>query len=363
MSDSDSGERTEKATDRRLREARRKGRLSRSQDLTAWLAVGAAVVTLQATLSAGSTSATGQLLATRTVIADPRPGAAVELLGEGLTSILPTLAVMLVAVVVAAVAGAAAQGGVHLRPLTARVEQFNLVAGVKRVFGMRALWEGAKALMKTAAIGVALWVIVSGLVPVLAASGAFSVSRLLATAGEVILSMLWAAIAVGILLAFVDVFVVQRRNRKHTRMTKREARDEHKRSEGDPLIRSQRRSRQLALSRNRMIAAVTDADVVLVNPTHVAVALRYEPGKSAPRVVATGAGFIADRIRKAAAEHGVPMVRDIPLARALHASCTLGDEIPEELYTAVARVLVFVAALRRRGAARGIHTLPARSAT
>ena len=109
-----------------------------------------------------------------------------------------------------------------------------------------------------------------------------------------------------------------------------------------------------------MIAAVADSDVVLVNPTHVAVALRYEPGRSAPRVVAKGSALIAERIREKAAEAGVPMVRDIPLARAVFASCELGHEIPEDLYTAVARVLVFVDALRRRGAARGIHSLPGR---
>ena len=109
-----------------------------------------------------------------------------------------------------------------------------------------------------------------------------------------------------------------------------------------------------------MIAAVAGSDVVLVNPTHVAVALRYEAGKSAPRVVAKGSGVIAERIREEAAEAGVPMVRDIGLARAVHAACDLGEEIPEDLYTAVARVLVFVASLRERGAARGIHSLPPR---
>jgi len=154
---------------------------------------------------------------------------------------------------------------------------------------------------------------------------------------------------------------VMRRNRKHTHMTKKEAKDEHKKSEGDPLVRAQRRSRQLALSRNRMIAAVGDSDVVLLNPTHLAVALRYEPGKSAPRIVAKGAGVVAQKIRERAEESGVPMVRDIPLARALHTACDIGQEIPEELYTAVAQVLAFIEHLKRRGSARGTHTMPAAS--
>jgi len=145
-------------------------------------------------------------------------------------------------------------------------------------------------------------------------------------------------------------------------MTHREVADEHKNSDGDPLIRQQRRSRQLAMSRNRMIAAVAGSDVVLVNPTHVAVALRYEVGRAAPKVVAKGKGVVAEKIRERAIEAGVPLVRDIPLARTLHAACELGQEIPAELYTAVARVLVFVDMLRRRGSARGVHSLPVRTA-
>jgi flagellar biosynthetic protein FlhB len=116
------------------------------------------------------------------------------------------------------------------------------------------------------------------------------------------------------------------------------------------------------MSRNRMIAAVASADVVLVNPTHVAVALHYEPGKSAPRIVAEGAGTVAARIREEAEKERVPMVRDVPLARALHGACELGQEIPLEFYTAVAGVLAFVMALKARGAAAGVHTVPQRPA-
>jgi flagellar biosynthetic protein FlhB len=106
------------------------------------------------------------------------------------------------------------------------------------------------------------------------------------------------------------------------------------------------------MSRNRMIAAIGSADVVLVNPTHYAVAIKYEPGKSAPRVVAKGAGAIAARIRSEAEEKNVPLVRDIPLTRALHAACELNQEIPVELYDSVARVLAFVMQLKNRGRTR-----------
>ncbi|GGB16010.1 EscU/YscU/HrcU family type III secretion system export apparatus switch protein [Microbacterium aerolatum] len=356
----DSGERSEKATDKHLREARQKGRISRSQDLTAWLGIGAAAVALPAAIVAGSAAGTEQLISLTSIVHAPSTSTALGALGLGLGSVLPTLGVMLATVAIVTLLGAVIQGGVHPRKLAGRFEQFNIVNGVKRVFGMQALWEGAKALLKTAAIGLALWIVIAGLVPVLSASGSHSLSRLLGTANDGSTALLQTAIAVGLALAAIDVFVVMRRNKKHTRMTKREVRDENKNSEGDPLIRQQRRSRQLAISRNRMIAAVAGSDVVLVNPTHVAVALKYEAGKAAPKVVAKGTGVIADRIRQRAKSAGVPMVREISLARALFAACELGQEIPADLYNAVARVLVFVDSLRKRGAARGIHSLPYR---
>jgi len=358
----DSGERSEKATDRRLKEARRKGRLTRSQDFTAWLGIAAAAAMMANAVAAGAAAGSTQFVAVTNVILDPQPQNAVAALESALGSIAGTLGPMLAVVAIVTLIGAVAQGGVHLRGVPTRFEQFNVIAGVKRLFGMQALWEGVKALLKTAAIGLALYVIIAGLVPVLTASGAHSVVYLLDVAATGTASLLMTAVAVGIVLAAVDVLVVIKRNRKHTRMTKKEATDEHKKTEGDPLIRSQRRARQMAMSRNRMFAAVADADVVLVNPTHIAVALRYEPGKSAPRVVAKGSGAIAERIRDRAAEAGVPLVRDIPLARTLHGACELGQEIPAELYTAVARVLVFIDNLKRRGAARGVHTLPPRRA-
>lgn len=357
---SDSGERTEHASRRQLREAYRKGKLSRSQDLSAWLAIGTVALVLPAMIGAGADAGAAQFVEVAAAIRDPDPQHAVAVLASALGSIPAILGTALVAVALVAIVGSVAQGGVHLRGVPARFEQFNVLNGVKRLFGVQALWEGAKALLKTAAIGLALWFVISGLMPVITMSGAHPITRLLEIASTVVTSLLITAVAVGVLLAAIDVLVVMRRNRKHTRVTKKEARDEHKKSEGDPLIRSQRRARQMAMSRNRMIAAVGDADVVLVNPTHIAVALRYEPGKSAPRVVAKGQGLIAERIRERAHEAGVPLVRDIPLARALHAACELGQEIPGDLYTAVARVLVFVDGLRLRGAARGVHTVPER---
>ena len=361
MSTPDTGERTEKATEQRLKEARRKGQIGRSQDFTAWVCIAAAAVMMVPTMATGTQVTTELFLRVALVAEHPTDAAALDALGAAVASLGGILLPMLVVVLLATTATAVAQGGIHLRGVTMRAEQFNVVTGLKRVFGQQALWEGVKALLKTVAIGLALWIVVSGLVPVLMSSGTHNITWLLEQAAGGAVALLQVAVAVGILLAAIDVAVVMRRNRKHTHMTKKEAKDEHKKSEGDPLVRAQRRSRQLALSRNRMIAAVGDSDVVLLNPTHLAVALRYEPGRSAPRIVAKGAGVVAQKIRERAEEAGVPMVRDIPLARALHAACDIGQEIPEELYTAVAQVLAFIEHLKRRGSARGTHTMPAAS--
>ena len=132
---------------------------------------------------------------------------------------------------------------------------------------------------------------------------------------NVALGMVRNVAIVGVVLAAADYLVQRRQTGKQTRMTKEEVKQEHKQTEGDPMLKGAIRARQLAASRNRMIADVSTADVVLVNPTHVAVALRYEPELGAPRVVARGAGAIAAKIRERAAEERVPLVRDVPLAR------------------------------------------------
>jgi flagellar biosynthetic protein FlhB len=137
-----------------------------------------------------------------------------------------------------------------------------------------------------------------------------------------------------------------------------EVKQENKNAEGDPHVKGQIRQKQMAMARNRQMADVPTADVVLVNPTHVAVALRYDPMKGAPRIVAKGSGVIAAKIRELAAEHRIPMVQDVPLARALFAGCEVGQEIPAEFYGAVAKVLAFVMSLKARGSAAGLHRNP-----
>ena len=354
---SDSGERTEQATDKRMREVRSKGQLARSQDLTAWVGIGAAAVMMPMTIEAGAAAGRTQLFDITAITENPDPQRALNMLTEGLGAMGGILTPMLAVVCIAVLAGSIAQGGIHVKKLAGKYDQFNPISGLARTFGTQALWQGVKALLKTIVVGVVLTAVIQGMTPVLMTAGGLPVAVLMGAAHDGTAALVQSAVIAGLVLAAADVFVVMRRNRKRTRMTKKEVTDEHKSSEGDPMIRSQRRARQLAMSRNRMIAAVATADVVLVNPTTYAVALRYEPGKSAPRVVAKGAGVIAGRIREQAEADSVPIVKDIPLTRALHSACELGQEIPLELYNAVARVLAFVLALKTRGARAGVHTM------
>jgi flagellar biosynthetic protein FlhB len=358
----DSQERTENATQKRMKEVRSKGQLSKSQDATAWLGVAAAGVMLPLTISNGTQAGTEQLHGLSKIAAAPTADLAQQLLGNGMQSILATIGPLLGVVALVILLGSAVQGGIHFKKFEAKFEQFNLLNGVKRVFGTQALWEGVKSVVKTSVVGIVLLVVVQGLMPTLMAAGGLPISALLDAAGAGAGSLIQFAVFAGLALAVADVFVVMKRNQKKTKMSKKEVKDEAKSTEGDPLIKSQRRSRQLAMSRNRMMASIATADVVVVNPTHIAVALRYEPGKSAPRVVAKGQGEIAARIRAKAEEEGVPMVRDIPLARAIHTACDIGQEIPSELYDAVARVLAFVMALQKRGTSAGTHTMTPQAA-
>ena len=357
MPDQPTGEKTEQATPKRMKEVREKGQLASSKDFTGWISMAAAAVTIPAVIAAGADSTSSMVASFRTLVANPEPQVAQEFTTNALMQVLPIIAPMLGVVFVATIVASMLQGGIHFKKFKPSFEHFNLLKGVQRIFGRQALWEGAKALLKTAVVGLVLCVAIQGLVPFLMNAGGLPVSSLLGTATSAVSGLMQAAIAAGIGLAILDVFVVFRRNRKKTMMTKQEVRDENKSSEGDPHVKGQRRSRQLAMSRNRMMAAVGGADVVLLNPTHIAVALKYEPGRSAPRVVAKGSGAIAAKIREKAAETRVPMVENIPLARALHAACDVGEEIPEELYGQVAQVLAFVMSLKRRGAAMGVHRL------
>jgi len=294
------------------------------------------------------------------VVAHPEPAKALGLLKEaGLGAAWAVLPLSMTMMAVG-IAAAGAQGGIRVatKLFIPKFSRLNPLPGIKKMFGPQALWEAAKALVKTSVLAAVLYTTTKGVVPTLMTAGRLPLSALLATVKDATIGLVRAAAVAGIVMAAADYFVVRRRTNKQLRMTKEEVKQENKNAEGDPLVKAQIRARQMAMARNRQMADVPTADVVLVNPTHVAVALRYEPTKGAPRIVAKGQGPVATKIRELAAEHRVPMVQDVPLARALHGGCDVGAEIPAEFFAAVAKVLAFVMSLKARGSAAGLHRNP-----
>lgn len=347
-------QRTEKPTPRRLREARREGRLPRSPEIGSYVALLAATWLLPLTVRSATGKAQELFAALPAVITRPDVTTALHLLRQTLIAGMTAAAPLVLGMLLIGLAASSAQGGVHLATKAARpkLSRLNPLKGFRKIFGASGAIEAVKALVRAAVIGLIGWRSVQHVVTDLTSHGSLSLDAAVGTTVTTILQLArWTAVT-GLVLAAADYAIKRRQVMRTLRMTKQEVREEHRQSEGDPQLRSAIRSRQMSLSRNRMMREVASADVVVVNPTHVAVALRYRPGDAAPVVVARGAGVVAARIRREAEEHRVPMVSDVPLARTIYKMCRVGDPVPADLYEAVARVLAFVYALRARARGR-----------
>ena len=353
-------EKTEQPTPQKLKKAKREGQIGRSQDVGAWFGMLAASIMLPRTMSSALDHAHTLLDKVPGVIANPQPEAALRLLKDAMIGAAWAVLPLSLSLMAVGIAAAGAQGGIRVatKLFIPKFSRLNPLPGIKKMLGPQALWEGVKALVKTSVLATVLYTTTKDVVPKLMTAGQLPLGSLLGVVSNAVLGLIRAASVAGIVMAAADYFVIRRRTNKQLRMTKHEVKQENKNAEGDPLIKAQIRARQMQMARSRQMADVPTADVVLVNPTHVAVALRYEPTKGAPRVIAKGSGTIATKIRELAAEHRVPMVEDVPLARALHASCEVGVEIPAEFYGAVAKVLAFVMSLKARGSAAGLHRNP-----
>jgi flagellar biosynthetic protein FlhB len=354
--DGPGGEKTEKPTPQRLKKARKEGQIPRTQELGTWLGVAAASVLLPMLVGNAFEAVQKLFVQIGSVASNPEPTALSALMGQALIAFMTALLPMALGMMVVGTA-AAAQGGVTFatKSMKPTLKKLNPFPGIKKMFGMQGLWETTKALIKTAALGTVVIVTSDRAQALVSSAGALPLSAVAATFTDSAILMFRVVAVTGLIIAVADYVVVRMKTMKQLKMSKYEITQEHKQSEGDPHMKAHRRGIQMSMSRNRMMSDAADADVLLVNPTHVAVALKYDPAKGAPRVVAKGAGEVASKLRAIAQENRVPMVQDIPLARALHASCDLGQEVPAQLFTAVARVLAFVMHMGARGVKGGFH--------
>ena len=355
--DGPGGEKTEDPTPQRLKKARKEGQIPRTQELGTWVGAAAASFLLPILVRNAFDEVGAMFVQVGVVVETPEVEAVTALLGQALDTFVTVALPMAVALMVVGVAASAAQGGVTVtsKPMKPTLKKLNPFPGMKRMFGGHGLWEAAMAVIKTAALGTVVVVTSDRAQQLVSSAGALPLSAITATFTDSAVLMIRVVAVTGLVIAIADYVIVRKRTMKELRMSKYEIQQEHKNSEGDPHVKAQRRATQMAMSRNRMMAEVADADVLLVNPTHVAVALKYQPDRGAPRVVAKGADEVAAKLRERAAEARVPLVQDVPLARALHASCEIGQEVPAQLFTAVARVLAFVMQLSARGVRGGFH--------
>lgn len=336
---------TEKATPRKKRDSRRKGQVAKSAEVGVAMSMLALMAGL-AVLRGGSGTLAGE---SRLLFGHVATGELpTTMLIGSMTTVLVAMIVPIaaIAVLAALVAGVAQTGG-RLSPeaVKPKITNLSIKKGLQRFKPSTAGWELLRTTIKLGALALLLWAPISQVAAHLASARDLG-SGLERTLTQTT-TILWRATALAIVLAGADYAWNRRKNEREMKMSKEDVKKEHKDSDGDPLIKAQRRRRAQELSRNRMLRDVMTADVVITNPTHFAVALRYADGDAAPRVVAKGADHIAAKIRAQAHKHGVLVTENKPLARSLYRTCKVGQFVPAALYEAVAVVLA--TAYRRRG--------------
>jgi flagellar biosynthetic protein FliR/FlhB len=233
-------------------------------------------------------------------------------------------------------------------PLKPKLERINPAEGFKRFFNKRTLVELLKSILKIALLSYVAISFLKGKIFDIMKTSDLNINGIFPFAKDLLDSQLVRFVAVMLIIGLADYIFQKRQYKKDMRMTKEEVKEEYKESEGDPLIKSRQRQRQKEMAMHRMMHEVPKATVVVTNPTHFAVALKYDKDKnSAPKVVAKGADVVAQRIKKIARENNVPIVENKPLARQLFSKVELDEEVPIELYQAVAEIIAYVYSLKK----------------
>jgi flagellar biosynthetic protein FlhB len=354
-----SGEKTEDPTERRRGEARQKGQgVGRSHELAQVMTLVAGLLALSSLLPGIVVQIERQMRAHVEAIGDGpaiSPSSLPADIGAAFGLVVTLVLPLGVAVMIAGIFGSLASGGFMLSTgaIGFRWARLNPMSGLKGIVDKTALTRLGISLAKLVILAAVSWQVISSRVPALVSLDGVTGSEM---AGRALNAMFELGIAIAILLALValaDWIIQRRRALQSLRMTKEEVKQEYKESEGDPHIRSQRKARARALAFGRMMEDVARADVVVVNPIRLAVALRYDPkSMRAPTIVGKGQRLMAARIREVARRNNIPIIEDVPLARALFPR-PVGAEVPADLYRAVARILVLVAKLRAGTARTG----------
>jgi flagellar biosynthetic protein FlhB len=350
MADEDSSDKTQDPTQKRLDEAHDRGDVAKSQEVNTWFMIAGATLVLSSfSGSIGSIQMPlRNLIANSWMVRVDGPG--LLMLGQRLEyMLLAALGVPFLMLVIAALAGNMLQhrlvwSGESLKP---SFDKISPASGAKRIFGKQAAANFGKGLFKLVALGAVMATILWPERFRLESMLQFDPAMMLSVILSLTMRLLGSAVAMLAVVAIADYFFQYRQWYERQKMSLQEMKEEFKQSEGDPHIKGRIRQLRHARMKKRMMTAVPKASVIITNPTHYAVALSYERGMAAPICVAKGVDLIALKIREIAKAHDIPIVENVPLARALHASVEIDDEIPVEHYHAVAEIIGYVMGLKR----------------
>lgn len=353
MAENDDGEeRSQEPTQKKLDDARKRGDVPKSLEVNNWFLLSAGAIAL---VMFGSDAAGALTVSLKTFMANV---ARIPVEGATMTSLTVHLAVMVIAalalpflfLVAAAVLGNIVQNGFiySTESIEPKFSKISPAAGFKRLFSKQSLMNFAKGVAKLVIVGTAILWVVWPKREELGLLATLDPSKLSPYSFDLMTSMLTTAIAVLTVLAIADWLYQRQSWLERQKMSFQELKEEYKQLEGDPTIKARIRQLRMQRSRKRMMQNVPQASVIITNPTHYAVALKYENGMNAPVCLAKGVDALALRIRAIGTEHSIPIVENPPLARALYASVDVDDEIPAEHYKAVAEVVGYVMNLRRR---------------
>jgi flagellar biosynthetic protein FlhB len=345
---------TEDPSEKKLRDAHEKGDVVKSQEVNNWFILGgsALVFGMMAVPTSQSLFDTFRVLLDNAEKYELGSQALNAFWGHLMGSILMVALIPSIAIAGLAVAANLVQHQplISVEPLMPKLSKINPLEGAKRLFSQEALVNFVKGLIKLAVVSAVLWFVLAPEIDSLENMITLEPISILKEFMDMAMKIFGSVLAIVTIIAIADYVYMRNRWWNRLKMTVQETRDEYKQQEGDPKVKGRIRQIRMERSRKRMMAAVPSATVVITNPTHFAVALKYDRDMAAPKCVAKGADAVAFRIRELAKENDVPIVENPPLARALYAAMDIDDTIPGEHFKAVAEVIGFVMRLKRKSA-------------
>jgi flagellar biosynthesis protein FlhB len=352
MANESAADRTEKATPKRKEKALEEGQVALSQEVNSALVLAMAfsLLFVFAPFMGNILNDNARYLFSQShIFLVDNPLALVDIASANFTVIIKALAPLMGIVMVTGFLANVLQVGWHvnIQSLAFKWSKINPISGIKQMFAKKAAFELLKNVLKIAIITTMAWWTISGMLSQVAGSALLSLASVTSLGKLVMMKLVYRMVALLTILAALDWSFQKWQHEEDLKMTKQELKEEAKDLEGDPQVKARMRAIQYDLVRRRMMADVPTADVVVTNPTHFAVALKYVAGDPAPKVVAKGADHVAQKIKALARESRVPVIENVPLARALHKSVDVGSFIPDELYKAVAEILAYIYRLKR----------------